>query len=290
MKIVTFRRNAETAPEVGILREDTVVSLGANCPTPTALIENWDMARGPITDYLGKAPAEAILPLSKVTIGAPVPKPAKLLCIGLNYRDHAIESKMEIPTIPVVFNKFANAIIGPNDPIVLPKASEKPDYEAELAFVIGEGGRYIKAKDWKKHVFGYTIINDVSARDFQLRTSQWMIGKAFDTFCPMGPWIVTSDEIEDPHELDIRMTVSGEVLQDSNTRELIFRIPELVEYLSSVMTLQAGDVVATGTPKGVGLGYNPPRWLKPGDECVIYIQGIGELRNPVVGEAEAAQA
>lgn len=290
MKIVTFRRGEETAPEVGIVRGDEVVSLGANCPTPTALIENWTMAQAPITDYLAKAPAEAITPLSNVVLSAPIPRPAKLICIGLNYRDHAIESGMEIPQYPVVFNKFANSIIGPNDPIVLPKASEKPDYEAELAFVIGEGGRYIKAENWRNHVFGYTIINDVSARDFQLRTSQWMIGKAFDSFCPMGPWIVTADEIEDPHVLDIKMTISGQVLQDSNTRELIFRIPELIEYLSSVMTLQAGDIVATGTPKGVGLGHNPPRWLKPGDECVISIEGIGELRNPVVAEAEAAQA
>jgi 2-keto-4-pentenoate hydratase/2-oxohepta-3-ene-1,7-dioic acid hydratase in catechol pathway len=285
MKLVTFRRDAESMPEVGVVRGENVISLGANCPTPTALIENWTMAQAPITEYLDKAPAEAITPFSKVTLGAPIPRPSKLICIGLNYRDHAIESGMEIPQFPTVFNKFANSIIGPGEEIILPKASEKPDYEAELAFVIGEGGRYIKADDWKKHVFGYTIINDVSARDFQLRTTQWMIGKAFDTFCPMGPWIVTADEIEDPHNLDIKMTINGEVLQNSNTRELIFRIPELIEYLSSVMTLQAGDIVSTGTPAGVGLGHKPPRWLKPGDECVVSISGIGELRNPVVAEA-----
>jgi 2-keto-4-pentenoate hydratase/2-oxohepta-3-ene-1,7-dioic acid hydratase in catechol pathway len=187
MKIVTFQRDANTAPEVGIVREEQVISLAAKCPSATALIDEWTTAQAPIREYLDKAPAEAIHPMSAVTIGAPIPKPSKLICIGLNYKDHAIESGMEIPQFPTVFNKFANSIIGPGEAIVLPKASEKPDYEAELAVVIGKGGRYIKADDWRNHVLGYTIINDVSARDFQLRTTQWMIGKAFDTFCPMGP-------------------------------------------------------------------------------------------------------
>jgi 2-keto-4-pentenoate hydratase/2-oxohepta-3-ene-1,7-dioic acid hydratase in catechol pathway len=203
----------------------------------------------------------------------------------LNYRDHAIESNMEIPKVPTIFNKFANTVIGPNAEIVLPKASEKPDYEAEFAFVIGRGGRHIPAEKWKDHVFGYTIINDVSARDFQLATSQWLMGKTFDTFAPMGPAIVTADEIADPHALDIKMTISGQVLQNSNTRELIFKIPELIAHLSAVMTLEPGDIVSTGTPAGVGLGHKPPRWLKPGDECVVSVQGLGELRNPVVMEA-----
>ena len=197
---------------------------------------------------------------------------------------------MEIPKVPTIFNKFSTSIIGPGDKIILPKTSEKPDYEAEFAFVIGQGGRHIPAEKWRDHVFGYTIINDVSARDYQMATSQWLMGKTFDTFCPMGPWIVTADEIEDPHALDIKMTINGEVLQNSNTRELIFRIPDLIAYLSSVMTLESGDIVSTGTPAGVGLGHNPPRWLRPGDECVVSISGIGELRNPVVAEAQAAEA
>ena len=188
MKIVTFRRGAESMPEVGVVRGENVIALGSNCPTPTALIEHWPMAQGPIAEYLDKAPAEAITPFSKVILDAPLPRPSKLICIGLNYRDHAIESGMEIPQFPTVFNKFANSIIGPGENIVLPKASEKPDYEAELAFVIGEGGRYIKADDWKKHVFGYTIINDVSARDFQLRTTPWIIGKALDSTLSV-PWV-----------------------------------------------------------------------------------------------------
>jgi len=285
MKIVTFRRNEESWPEVGIVRDETVVALGANCPTPTALIENWAMAKGPVLEYLDKAPAEAVMPLSQTKLTAPIPRPPKLICIGLNYRDHALESNMEIPKVPTVFSKFPSSIIGPGEEIVLPKTSEKPDYEAEFAFIVGEGGRHIKAEDWKKHVFGYTIINDVSARDYQMATTQWLMGKTFDTFCPMGPWMVTADEIEDPHALDIKMTINGQVLQNSNTRELIFRIPDLIAYLSSVMTLQSGDVVSTGTPAGVGLGHKPPRWLKAGDECVVTIAGIGELRNPVVAEA-----
>jgi 2-keto-4-pentenoate hydratase/2-oxohepta-3-ene-1,7-dioic acid hydratase in catechol pathway len=290
MKIVTFRRNEESWPEVGVVRGESIVALGANCPTPTALIENWPMAKAPILEYLEKAPAEAILPFAKTKLMAPIPRPPKLLCVGLNYRDHAIESKMEIPKVPTIFNKFSTSIIGPGDDIILPKTSEKPDYEAEFAFIIGQGGRHIPAEKWQDHVFGYTIINDVSARDYQMATTQWLMGKTFDTFCPMGPWMVTADEIEDPHALDIKMTINGEVLQNSNTRELIFRIPDLIAYLSSVMTLESGDIVSTGTPAGVGLGHNPPRWLRPGDECVISIAGIGELRNPVVADGKAAEA
>ena len=192
---------------------------------------------------------------------------------------------MEIPTVPTIFNKFPNTVIAPGEAIVLPKNSTKPDYEAELAFVIGKGGRHIPADRWREHVFGYTIMNDVSARDFQMATSQWLMGKTFDTFAPMGPVLVSADEITDPHTLDISLTINGEVLQHSNTRELIFRIPELVEFLSSVVTLEPGDVVSTGTPSGVGFARKPPRFLRAGDEVVVRIEGIGELRNPVAAEA-----
>ena len=160
---------------------------------------------------------------------------------------------MEIPQVPTIFNKFTNVVIGPGATIVLPRVSAKPDYEAELAFVIGRGGRYIPAARAMEHVFGYTIVNDVSARDFQNATSQWLMGKTFDTFAPMGPWIVTKDEIADPHALDISLEIGGEVLQKSNTRELIFKIPELIEYISQVVTLEPGDVVATGNSGGRGL-------------------------------------
>jgi 2-keto-4-pentenoate hydratase/2-oxohepta-3-ene-1,7-dioic acid hydratase in catechol pathway len=204
--------------------------------------------------------------------------------VGLNYRDHAAEARLEIPKVPTIFNKFTNVVIGPGEPIVLPKVSRKPDYEAEFAFVIGPGGRYISAADAMNHVFGYTIVNDVSARDFQGASSQWLMGKTFDTFAPTGPWIVTKDEIPDPHALDITLEIGGEILQKSNTCELIFKLPELIEYISQVVTLEAGDIVATGTPAGVGFARNPRRWLQPGEEVIVRIQGIGELRNPVVAE------
>jgi 2-keto-4-pentenoate hydratase/2-oxohepta-3-ene-1,7-dioic acid hydratase in catechol pathway len=291
MKIVTFRR-AGTAPEPGVVTGDRVIGLsGAGYDNVLTLIANWEDARPAVEAYVGESPQEASADLSTVTLMAPVPRPPKLICIGLNYRDHAIESKMEIPAVPTVFNKFPSVVIGPNDAIVLPGNTAKPDYEAEFAFVIGRGGRHIPADRWQEHVFGYTIVNDVSARDWQLeRGSQWLMGKTFDTFAPMGPWIVTADEIPDPHALDIRMTISGEVLQNSNTRELIFGVPALVEYLSSAVTLEPGDVVSTGTPSGVGFGHKPPRWLRPGDECVISVAGIGELRNQVVAEGAAVSA
>jgi 2-keto-4-pentenoate hydratase/2-oxohepta-3-ene-1,7-dioic acid hydratase in catechol pathway len=223
-------------------------------------------------------------PLDQVKLHAPLPNPPRIFAIGLNYRDHAKESGMAIPTTPVVFFKLATAIVGPGDPIVLPKNSNEPDYEAEFAFVIGKGGYRIPASAWREHVYGYTIVNDVSARDFQTATTQWLMGKTFDTFAPMGPWIVTKDEIADPHALDISLEIGGEVLQKSNTRELVFRIPELIEYISTVVTLEPGDVVATGTPAGVGFARRPPRWLKPGEEVIIKVAQIGELRNPVVAE------
>jgi 2-keto-4-pentenoate hydratase/2-oxohepta-3-ene-1,7-dioic acid hydratase in catechol pathway len=234
----------------------------------------------------GRAEAEMAPPfeLAEVKLLAPIPRPPKFICVGLNYRDHAAEAKLELPQVPTIFNKFTNVVIGPGAPVVLPRVSAKPDYEAELGFVIGRGGRYISAADAMEHVFGYTIVNDVSARDFQMATSQWLMGKTFDTFAPTGPWIVTKDEIADPHALDISLEIGGEVLQKSNTRELIFKIPQLIEYISQVVTLEPGDIVATGTPAGVGFARKPPRWLRPGDEVVVRIQGIGELRNPVVAE------
>ena len=245
----------------------------AGAPEARAKIESWVKSSG------------APVALSSVTLLAPIPRPPKLICVGLNYRDHAIESKMEIPKVPTIFSKFPSAVIAAGQPIVLPKNSTQPDYEAEFAYVIGRGGRHIPAERWQEHVFGYTIINDVSARDFQMASSQWLMGKTFDTFAPMGPHIVSADEISDPHALDISLTINGEVLQHSNTRELIFKIPELVAFLSSVFTLEPGDIVSTGTPAGVGAARKPPRFLRPGDDVVVRVERIGELRNPVVAES-----
>jgi 2-keto-4-pentenoate hydratase/2-oxohepta-3-ene-1,7-dioic acid hydratase in catechol pathway len=221
---------------------------------------------------------------ASVTLEAPIPRPSKIICIGLNYRDHAIESNLPIPETPTVFAKFATAVIGHGHPIVLPKASTRPDYEAEMAVVIGRGGRHIPEAAWRDHVFGYTILNDVSARDFQMATSQWMIGKTFDTFAPIGPAIVTADEIEDPQSLEISLVLSGDEMQHSNTRNLIFGVPQLIAYLSSVFTLEPGDIIATGTPAGVGFARKPPRYLQAGDEVRVRVEGIGELVNPVVAE------
>jgi len=222
--------------------------------------------------------------LSQARLHAPLANPPRVFAIGLNYRDHAAESKMALPSAPVVFFKLPPSIVGPGDAIVLPKNSTEPDYEAELAFVIGKGGFRIPSTAWREHVYGYTIINDVSARDVQRATSQWSLAKSFPTFCPMGPAIVTIDQIADPHQLPIRLDINGEVLQNSNTRELIFKIPDLIEYISSITPLLPGDVVSTGTPAGVGMGRTPKRWLRPGDTVTIAIEGIGALTNPVAAE------
>ena len=285
MRIVTFRRGG-AAPEAGVVVGDRVVGLsGAGYDSVLSVIANYEGARAAIEALVKQPPKEATAELNSVTLLAPIPRPPKVICVGLNYRDHAIESKMEIPSVPTIFNKFPSVVIGPGAPIVIPKVTEKPDYEAEFAFVIGRGGRNIPADRWQEHVFGYTIVNDVSARDYQLITSQWLMGKTFDTFAPMGPWIVTADDVADPHNLDVSMEIDGEVLQKSNTRELIFRIPELIAFLSSVVTLEPGDVVSTGTPAGVGFSHKTPKWLRPGQECIVRVSEIGELRNPCVAEA-----
>jgi 2-keto-4-pentenoate hydratase/2-oxohepta-3-ene-1,7-dioic acid hydratase in catechol pathway len=217
--------------------------------------------------------------LSDVRLHAPLKHPPRIFGIGLNYQEHAAESKMKVQEVPTVFLKLASSICGPDEDVLLPDNATQPDYEAELAVVIGKPGSYIAAKDWEDHVFGYTIVNDVSARGVQLATSQWTLGKSFPTFTPMGPVIVTKDEIPDPHALDIKLTLAGEVMQSANTRDLIFRIPQLIEYLSSIVPLEAGDIISTGTPPGVGLGRTPQRWLKPDEEMVIEIERIGTLRN-----------
>ncbi len=233
---------------------------------------------------LEKANHQSAQPLANVRLTAPIPRPGKIICIGLNYADHAQETGQELPDVPTVFGKFPNAVTGPYDPIVLPKVSHEVDYEAELAFVIGRTARRVAESDAMKYVAGYLVMNDVSARDFQLRTSQWTIGKSFDSFAPMGPYLVTSDEIADPHNLDVILSIGDEVLQSSNTNQLIFGIPELVSFLSRVMTLAPGDIIATGTPPGVGFVRQPPRFLKAGERVRTKIEGIGELDNLVVEE------
>lgn len=275
MKLVTFHRGEE-APRPGLLIGESVVDLGIFGFTdalPFLQADTWaigaEAERGPR------------IPLQRVRLLAPLLHPGRIFCVGLNYRDHAIESKMEIPRVPTVFMKFPSAVIGPEQTVRIPSMTQQPDYEVELAIVIGKGGKKIPKDRWEEHVFGYTILNDVSARDVQLATSQWTLGKSFDTFCPIGPAIITRDEVGDPHRLDIRLSIGGEILQHSNTRELIFKAPELIAYLSSITALRPGDIISTGTPAGVGLGRNPQRWLKPGETMVAEIEKLGQLSNPV---------
>ncbi|MGA8030200.1 MAG: fumarylacetoacetate hydrolase family protein [Bryobacteraceae bacterium] len=280
MRLVTFKFGGQARPGV-ISGEDTVVDLSSiGFSTLIEYIESGSEGRAKAEDISNKDRH----PLAMVELLAPIPKPRKLICVGLNYRDHAEETGAQIPAVPTIFNKFATAVIGPGASVVLPRVSKTPDYEAEFAFVIGRGGRRIAPENWADHVFGYTIVNDVTARDYQRATTQWLMGKTFDTFAPMGPWIVSADEIPDPHNLDVQMEINGETLQDSNTRELIFKIPDLIAYLSSVFTLEPGDIVSTGTPAGVGFARKPPRYLRAGDEMVVKVHSIGELRNPVVAE------
>ncbi|HKF50044.1 MAG TPA: fumarylacetoacetate hydrolase family protein [Terracidiphilus sp.] len=249
--------------------------------------EGRDDALAVIAAGISQLPMPGAYPgykLSEVRLHAPLANPPRVFAIGLNYRDHAKESGMVLPNSPVVFIKLTQAITGPGEPIVLPKNSTEPDYEAEFAFVIGKGGFRIPGAEWREHVYGYTIVNDVSARDFQFASTQWSMSKSFPTFCPFGPAIVTADEIADPHNLDISLTIDGETLQHSNTRELVFGIPDLIEHLSSITPLLPGDIVSTGTPPGVGLGRTPRRWLKPGETVTVTIEGLGSLTNPVMAE------
>ena len=214
---------------------------------------------------------------SNVRLGPPLTRPSKLICIGLNYKAHAEESGVELPPEPVIFFKATSAIVGPNDNIVIPRNSEKTDWEVELAFVIGKKASYVDEADSLDHVAGYVLHNDYSERAFQLeRHGQWVKGKSCDSFAPLGPFITTADEIQDPQTLDLWLKVNGETLQDSNTSDMAYGIKHLVHYLSQFMTLLPGDVISTGTPSGVGLGLDPPRYLKPGDVVELGITALGE--------------
>lgn len=223
-------------------------------------------------------------PLADLKILPPLADPDKIICIGLNYNEHAAESEMELPEEPVFFCKFKSSIIGPEEAIIIPKVSSQIDYEAELAVIIGKPGKHITESRAMEHVAGYTCFNDVSARDLQFRGGQWIKGKALDTFAPLGPFIVTKDEIPAPHSLKIGLELNGRMMQDSSTDKLIFKIPRLIAFLSQLFTLETGDIIATGTPSGVGFTRQPPVFLKHGDEVKVIIEQVGELVNPVVEE------
>jgi acylpyruvate hydrolase len=230
---------------------------------------------------MNESPVKLIFEEDEVKIEAPVPSPGKIVCVGHNYREHILEMKRELPPYPLVFAKFANAVIGPQDDIPFYPISEQLDYEAELAFVIGKRARNVLQADALDYVAGYTIVNDVTYRDIQRRTLQWLQGKTVDGSAPMGPWLITADELTDPSGLDIVLTVNGEKRQHSNTANLVFSVQYLVEFLSGLMTLEPGDVILTGTPGGVGVARNPQVFLKDGDVVRIEIDQVGVLENRV---------
>jgi 2-keto-4-pentenoate hydratase/2-oxohepta-3-ene-1,7-dioic acid hydratase in catechol pathway len=276
-------------PRAAVLQGDSYVDLHATRPDlPLSMRElivgGASMLRG-ATEAAAR-PDAVHHAAATVKLLAPIPDPPKVICVGLNYRDHAAESGAPIPKEPVLFSKFATAIIGPDEAIRLPAVSREVDYEAELVLVVGKKGRHVRAADAMQHLAGYTVGHDVSARDWQLKKDgkQWLAGKTFDTFAPIGPVLVTADEIADPHNLGIRLRLNGKTMQDSNTRQMIFTAADILAYVSQIVTLEAGDLIFTGTPPGVGFARKPPVFLKGGDVVEVEIDGIGVLRNPVVQE------
>lgn len=286
MKIVTFKdkRSAEKYRIGALISPDEILDL-------TSLVSNENLNAEQVAECfdLDKKIFESEnigenLPKfrrDEITICAPIPRPGKIICIGLNYRNHAIESGMEIPKSPIVFSKFSSCAIGVNEAILLPAHSEQVDYEAELAVVIGRKAKNVTRENAMNYIFGYTNLNDISARDFQFADGQWQRGKSCDTFAPIGEFVATRDEIKDPHNLRIQFRLNSETLQDSNTDQLIFKIPELLEFLSASITLEPGDIIATGTPPGVGFARKPPVFLKNGDVAEVEIEGLGILTNPI---------
>lgn len=285
MKLVTFTTGQ--GARVGAVRGETVIDLAAASKGKLADSMTALLAQENGLSLARQVAAEAQdgLPLGDVTLLAPVPNPSKVIAVGQNYMDHCREQGVEPPTLPIIFTKFSTSIVGPGAEIRWdPELTSSVDYEVELAVVIGRVARRVSAADALDYVAGYTVCNDVSARDLQFGDKQWVRGKSLDTFCPLGPWIVTQDEIADPQNLHVRTTLNGEVMQDSNTREMIFGVQYLVEFASRAFTLLPGDVIITGTPPGVGVFRSPSVFLKDGDEISVEVEGIGKLTNRCVEE------
>ena len=285
MKLVTFKHQGIS--RVGAVVDDIVVDGLAQNNIPQSMLEF--LQTGPIAiEALQKLidSQQARIPLNEVKLLAPVPRPGKFLGIGLNYADHIAETALEKPEYPTFFTKQSSCVIADGDAIHLPKVSEKLDYEVELAFVIGKRCRHVPLEKAHEVIAGYTIVNDVTVRDWQFRTPTWMIGKSFDTHGPMGPWIVTQDEIMDSHNLSLKTWVDDELRQSSNTGHMIFNIYQMIAYLSQAMTLEPGDVIATGTPSGVGVKMQPRGYMRAGQVVKIEIEHIGSLSNPVINEPE----
>ena len=283
MKLATYVQDGAT--KLGLVEGDQIFDLAGYVPDlpadMVALIASWDRFKAAVASRPASVKGQ---PLSSVTLKAPVARPGKIMAIGLNYADHIEETGLAKPVHQVWFTKAVTSINDPYATVEKPKASTQLDYEVELVAIIGKGGRHISAADAPKHVFGYCVGNDVSARDWQLQTPQWALGKSFDTHGPIGPWIVTTDEITDPHTLGLRCLINGEVRQSSNTKHLVFNIWDQIAHLSKAMTLEPGDVIFTGTPGGVGVAMKPPHFLEPGDVMRCEIDRIGALDNKVVAE------
>lgn len=236
-------------------------------------LADWLIVNGQIAPVIG----------DDVRLGSPILKPGKIICIGLNYSDHALESSMSLPKEPIIFFKASSAVGGPNDEVIIPRDSKKTDWEVELAVVIGKKATYVKEEEAMKYVAGYVLHNDYSEREFQLeRSGQWVKGKSCDTFAPLGPFMATKEEVEDVHNLRLWLKVNGKKMQDGSTKNLIFKIPFLISYLSQFMSLLPGDIISTGTPAGVGLGQKPPLYLKDGDEVELGIDGLGSAKQRLV--------
>ncbi|HZQ93948.1 MAG TPA: fumarylacetoacetate hydrolase family protein [Candidatus Sulfotelmatobacter sp.] len=283
MRLVTFQA-ASQAPAVGVVVEDQVFTVGSPAfPDMASFLAGGTASLAEAQALAdGDRPAGTKHALDRVTLLAPVTHPGKIIAVGLNYRDHALETKQEIPTSPVIFAKFPSSINGPDAEVVIPPDDPQVDYEAELAVVIGRKAKAVSEAEALTYVAGYMPLNDVSARRWQFADKQWVRGKSCDTFCPTGPWLTTADAVPDPHALGIRMRVNGTTVQNSNTSNLIFRIPALIHFISAAITLEPGDIIATGTPDGVGVFRKPPVFLKAGDVMEVEIEGLGTLRNRLV--------
>ena len=285
MRLITFQAPGG-APELGAVAPDGRIAPLSRTGLPSDMIQliaRWPELKAEATATAGRM--ETLIAADSVTWLAPIPRPGKIMAIGLNYADHIAETGAATPERQIWFSKAASAAHGPFADTQLPNASDRTDYEAELVAVIGAGGRHISRAGGPGAVFGWCAGNDVSVRDWQMRTSQWVLGKSFDTHAPFGPWIVTSDEVPDPHALPIRCFVNGEKRQESNTRHLVFDVWAQLEELSQVMTLEPGDLIFTGTPSGVGMALKPPQFLKDGDKVRIEIEGVGTIENTFRPEA-----
>ena len=283
MKLVTFRHEGST--RIGAVMGEEVVDFAAAAPTlPREMVEFLGAGAPALEAARLACEGGARIPLGSVQLEAPILRPPKFLGVGLNYADHVAEAGLDTPAHPTIFNKQSTCVVGPDADVHLPRASQVLDYEGELGFVIGRRCRHVSRDDAAEVIAGYLIVNDVSVRDWQLRVPTWTIGKSFDTHGPIGPWLVTRDELPDPHGLALRTTINGELRQESNTKQLIFDCFTLVEHLSTAFTLEPGDVIATGTPGGVGIAMKPPKLLVAGDTMRIEIDGLGALENTVVDE------